>query len=359
MKALYLKLLKIFGVTLAVLLFVEVLLRIFWHPPFLDPRYKRNDFDWLSKNVVLNNFGYWEKEVKIEKNKDTIRIYILGDSYTYGWYLEKGQSFPEVMKEYLVKQYGFSNVEIINAARPGFNFETELTRLNDEGLAFNPDLVLIGINAQDFVFKEFPPKYVKSKLVRSLRIYWLTHGMIEKVKSGNKTMSEVKKAYTLGSGEYDRTKQLLEMFSNSVKKINATPVLVVFPQYDALNPNRNYQFSFFHETISTLASNNNIKVIDLYEKFKGVEDKKLLVLNPNDQHPSFYANKLAGEYVSDTLMERKLLTQKSQRLNFLQWYLQKIQTLKGIALLLVYHLAGLILTLKTVWLPKRYFCTII
>lgn len=77
----------VFGILFS-LLFAEVLLRIIWKPVFLDSKYQRDDFTWISENVILNRFGYRNKEVDVKKEEGVYRIYSLGDSYTYGWQIK-------------------------------------------------------------------------------------------------------------------------------------------------------------------------------------------------------------------------------------------------------------------------------
>ncbi|KKU10919.1 MAG: GDSL family lipase [Candidatus Woesebacteria bacterium GW2011_GWB1_45_5] len=301
------------------LVLIEILLRIFWKPPFLDPKYKRNDFEWISGNVTLNRFGYRDRSFDIKKKEKIVRLYALGDSYTYGWYINNYEdAYPKVLERELQAKYGKDGVEVINAARPGFSFEMELARLENEGVLFNPDIVTAGINIQDLVFKEFPPKYVKSRFIRSLRLYWLTHGLSEKRKVGAKTLSEIKKAYAEGTDENKKAEELLTKFADLTRSAGATPVIIIFPEYNPANPDGDYQYLFFHESVRKMAEKHSIKVVDLLDSFNAVEEREKLVLNPIDSHLSVFANEIAGRFTSQVLIDDGLIKNKTRG----PWYLK-------------------------------------
>ena len=80
------------------LLALELLLRFTVTPLELDIRYKRNDLQWMEKDVALNSYGYRDKEYSEEKNENIFRIYSLGDSYTFGWYIpDIKNTYPKLL----------------------------------------------------------------------------------------------------------------------------------------------------------------------------------------------------------------------------------------------------------------------
>lgn len=286
----------VIGTTLT-LAFCELMLQLFWHPPYLNSKYKRNDLLWIQNNVVLNSYGYRDNEINLEKTNNTHRIYILGDSYTYGWYINNPlQSFPKVLEKKLVEKYGQGKFEVINAAKPGFNFASETDRLKNEGLAFSPDLVVYGINIFDFVENEYPPKYSKNKIIKKLKLYWLIIGNLKRTKVAESTNDEIVRTYTTETGK-NRISTLIREAKDQSQLIDADLCLVVFPHYNPENPNQVYQYDYYHKTIKDIADSNSVCVIDLIGRFNLVSDKTNLVLNPTDPHPSIYADELAGNYI--------------------------------------------------------------
>ena len=135
------------GFLLSVLI-TEILLKIFWMPSYLNPRFERDDLKWISGNVILNRFGYRDREFDLT-NRQKYRIYSLGDSYTYGWYInDLTKTYPKLIEKKLEDKYG-QGIEVINASRPGFNLKESVIRFKQEGILFSPDLVTLGINIFD------------------------------------------------------------------------------------------------------------------------------------------------------------------------------------------------------------------
>lgn len=280
----------------------EIILRIFWNPPYLDPKYQRNDLKWISENVSLNKFGYRDREYNLKKNDSVFRIYCLGDSYTYGWYINNVEdSWPKQLEKQLKEKYPDQKIEVINAAKPGFNLGMEINRFKAEGILFNPDLVLIGINSQDLAINEYPPRFTKNQFIRDLRLYQLTFGNIERAKVGKKTYNEIKSTYTEESKQLKQAENNLNTLLKLTKNSSAKVGLVVFPEYNPTNPNGEYQFTEFHQQIKNLTNKLQILNIDLMESFADIEDKNRLVLNPIDPHPSALADEIAAAEVINVL----------------------------------------------------------
>ena len=100
----------------------------------------------MERNVVYNTYGYRDREIQEGKNPGTFRVYSLGDSYTFGWYLpDPKQTYPKLLEKELNETQGLP-AEVINAASPGFSVKEEVDRFLSEGRLFFPDLVMIGVN---------------------------------------------------------------------------------------------------------------------------------------------------------------------------------------------------------------------
>lgn len=285
---------------------MEILLRIFWKPDFLDPKYKRNDYGWVSKSVSLNKFGYRDLEYELTKPKDVYRIYVLGDSYTYGWYIDDiNKSYPKVLERVLKKANPTKKIEVINASRPGFNFKAEIERLMNEGVLFRPDMVIVGINPLDLASNEFPPKYTSNKFLKSLRLYWITFGIFERKKVALKTYKEIQETYRPGSEKYQKVEEAFKKLKNLTESVGAELNIVVFPQYDPSNPNGKYVFQFYHDSVSDIGRKLNIKIVDLLGPLERSKDKKTLVLNPTDPHPSELLNEVVGNILAGSISLKK------------------------------------------------------
>lgn len=105
----------------------------------LNPPYK-------NKNNVLqhNSFGFRGKEFPIVKPIGTFRIVCIGGSTTYTTGVEDWeQSYPAQLEQCLKKEYGFSNVEVINAGVPAYSTWESLINFQFKILDINPDMVIV------------------------------------------------------------------------------------------------------------------------------------------------------------------------------------------------------------------------
>lgn len=292
---------------LVALIFSEILLRIFWNPPYLNPKYQRDDHSWLKENVVLNSFGYRDRQFNLEKKPGTYRIYSLGDSYTYGWYINNALlSYPKVLEKLLQERYG-QTIEVINASKPGFNLVDEVLRFENQGMLFSPDLVIVGINIFDILGKDISTKYIDNDFIKNLRIYQLSLGNLERARVSKLIDRQIKDAYKDSSSEILKADTELQKLKSLTESIGAKFVLVIFPSFDPENSDKAYQYYQYNNQFKKLGVKNSISVLDLQDNFSNYQDKKGLVLNPTDPHPSIIANNLAANFIFNNFDFNKLL----------------------------------------------------
>lgn len=97
----------------------------------------------------FNSLGYRGDEIEMPKSDDTYRIVALGGSTTFGEYLESWEAaYPYQLQQLLRDDYGYEQVEVINAGVPGYTtWESSvnfLLRVQD----LDPNMIIIyhGVN---------------------------------------------------------------------------------------------------------------------------------------------------------------------------------------------------------------------
>src|SRR5262249_10761680 len=78
----------------------------------------------------------------------TVRVVALGDSFTQGYGVEEDAAYPRRLEALLARLPG-RRVEVVNLGVPGTSPRDYLAHLSDPGLAYHPDLVLVGVMAND------------------------------------------------------------------------------------------------------------------------------------------------------------------------------------------------------------------
>ncbi len=102
-----------------------------------------------SWNYVINAQGFRDVvNYSYAKPAGTLRVLVLGDSHTLGYEVRQDATFSEVMKRRLTAQ-GIA-VEVLNTGVSGFSTAEELAFLENEGVRYDPDLVVLGFYRNDF-----------------------------------------------------------------------------------------------------------------------------------------------------------------------------------------------------------------
>lgn len=89
-----------------------------------------------------------DREILYEKPPGVRRIVVLGDSFGMGYEVNLEDSFLHVMEQTL-REAG-ANVEVVNLSVSGHGNAEELIMLREEGLKYDPDLVLLCWHATDY-----------------------------------------------------------------------------------------------------------------------------------------------------------------------------------------------------------------
>lgn len=111
---------------------------VFWHT---SP-----DGSW---KFVTNSQGFRDDEdYAYEKPKNVVRVLSLGDSHTQGFEVRQDRTFSEVLERYLSAQ-GIT-AQVLNSGISGFGTAEQLAFLENEGIRYDPDFVVVGFYGNDF-----------------------------------------------------------------------------------------------------------------------------------------------------------------------------------------------------------------
>ena len=91
-----------------------------------------------------NSLGYRSEEFPLEKPGGVFRIVALGGSSTYDVSIKDNtETFTAQLERLLKEEYGYEDVQVINAGVPGYNSWEMLVNLEFRVLDLDPDLVII------------------------------------------------------------------------------------------------------------------------------------------------------------------------------------------------------------------------
>lgn len=136
----------------------EIFMRVFEPQPIL-PRYvEAGDFG-IRVNMPNQVYKHQSPDFKVmmrtnskgmrsdveypyAKPVGTKRIVVLGDSFGMGYEVELEDTFTQVMRQNLIDDMS-QNIEVINLSVSGYGTAEQLLMLQNEGIKYQPDLVLV------------------------------------------------------------------------------------------------------------------------------------------------------------------------------------------------------------------------
>lgn len=110
--------------------------------------------EFLGAAFDFNAEGYRTPVVPKHKPDDVYRIVVVGDSVAFGWGVPEADCFPRRLETLLNERerpFGKDRVEVVNLSGPGRGIGDYIIVLQDLGLTYEPDLVLV-----TFIFNDVP-----------------------------------------------------------------------------------------------------------------------------------------------------------------------------------------------------------
>ena len=145
-------------------------------------------------DVVINQHGFRGHDYELQKPIGTFRIIVLGDSIAFGNNLQSGEEFSSVLERMYVKSG--QHVEVMNLALGGYDTLQEVAALEDTGLAFKPDLVILAYCINDITvaspnadyiarLKTYRSTFYRSRLAQFIRVQLARFEMARFIKESN------------------------------------------------------------------------------------------------------------------------------------------------------------------------------
>jgi len=102
-------------------------------------------WDFAGRTIAANSRGIrGGSEYAAGRRPGVLRIVVMGDSFTFGEGVADDETFPSRLQARLGP-----GVEVLNLGVHGYGHDQMLIRLREEGLRYEPDLVVLGYYADD------------------------------------------------------------------------------------------------------------------------------------------------------------------------------------------------------------------
>jgi lysophospholipase L1-like esterase len=93
-------------------------------------------------HVRINEKGLRDRSHSYQRQGDTKRILVLGDSFAWGYGVEESERFSQRLEKSM-------GVEVIDAGVSGYSTDQELLWYKDEGIKYDTDLVILVVAGND------------------------------------------------------------------------------------------------------------------------------------------------------------------------------------------------------------------
>jgi hypothetical protein len=127
------------------------------------------DYLWRGIPVHINSKGFRTEEYNIQKPINIYRILNIGDSVVFGWEVRQESTYGKLLEALLNKSKNSTHYEVINAGIPGWNLESERNFLLQEGLTYQPDLVILDVTLVNDIYGGGPSVSDNPSLLQWLR----------------------------------------------------------------------------------------------------------------------------------------------------------------------------------------------
>jgi hypothetical protein len=258
--------------------------------------------------VEINNQGWRTKEPALKKEKNTVRIIGLGDSFMFGQGVNQNKDWITILEDKLNTQFPQKKWEVINTAVPGYNTFMEVETLFQKALIYGPDITIIEYIGNDFDLPNFI--YDSADDYLDLKKSFLTDLIFERYKL-------LRQSFKLIDAPLKKDVQYFR-FENDPQKVP--------PQYKDMVGWESYfkamvklhklQMVNKFDVISVLTINySDAKVFNLsrrlgfyvtYNKAFNPNDLSL-VLSKDDNHYSELEHKKTAEAILDFMVESKII----------------------------------------------------
>lgn len=103
----------------------------------------------LGTRYEINADGFRGPVHARAREPGTTRILVLGDSIAFGFGVREEQTFPRVLEDLFARSAPGAGVEVVNLGTGGYSAWNEARLLEDVGIEYQPDLVLVQFSIND------------------------------------------------------------------------------------------------------------------------------------------------------------------------------------------------------------------
>ncbi len=251
------------------------------------------------------------------KSKDTLRIGVIGDSFTFGPYLQVDDTFPSRLERWWNLNKEQQKVEVINYGITGLSTWQEI-ELVKKALSEDVDMLILAVTLNDPELVNYNPsdnkvnKFGQPIADTWLRREWKTWHLIQDRLENYRSVSKYKNYFHdlwYNNDTYGRFQSSVKEIAELSQQHQVPIVAVIFPTFGFLN-DQSYPFFDLHSRAKEAMEAVAIKTLDLFKGYRHIPLDRLTVLPGRDRHPNEIAHRIAAEKIYNWLRHKNILPKK-------------------------------------------------
>jgi len=279
----------------------------------------------LAYTARINSLGLRGPEVALKPSEGVFRVLCLGDSTTFGFYVEEAETLPQRLQGSLLEG-GSAPVEVINGGCGGWSIASQARFFSERGSKLEPQLVVLTFCGNDLADLNRPPPYeshkaelgqgpgsVRRALYQTACYELILRGKIAWKRYRQKAAGEEPHPLSSVSVSGEEGERLWAAYSKHLESLRdelrrtGTPLVVSYLP-DAWRLQEKLE-EVDDQMLGSLCQRLGIPYVSGYSKFKAqkVED---LYHAPLDAHPSAEGNRVLAEVTAAFLIERGLVPRR-------------------------------------------------
>jgi len=255
----------------------------------------------------INSQGFRGREVAREKPAGTIRIAVVGDSFTFGSGVRDQHTLPAQLEQRLQEALPDHGIEVLNFGVSGYNTSHEIALLENAVLGFDPDIVVVVFFLNDTNARgtargigAITPEGSLSFIRKHLRLVDIIATRLEMQKGADALAEDYRQAFREDAPGWISSRQAL---ARAVKLADAEDFKIILAIYPVLwKLSDAYPFLPIHHSISSYGNAIGLPVFDLQPAFRGYDGPELWA-HPNNQHPNAAAHRIAAQALAGYLLK--------------------------------------------------------
>jgi hypothetical protein len=252
-----------------------------------------------------NSLGYRDLERTTAKPAGTRRVVSLGDSFAWGASVEFEDAYPQRLERALTRRRR-EPWQVVNLARPGMNTVDEEGQLRTEGLAYQPDVCLLGFVLNDSEDEQAAEarraadwaegRSQRPTLMGRSALWALIRTRLWATAENQRRVRGYKSMYADEAPGWIAARRALKQMGALCRERGVPLVVAIFPLFG--NPlDERYPFAEIHAKVAQAAAEAGAKVVDLLPAYRGLRWDVLVVDGVDDEHPNEIAHRIAASAI--------------------------------------------------------------